>query len=119
MITTLYLCENNFGTLMVCYCVALIKKIDSDHMMCNIISFWTLCSKFAFTLQLEVLKDVNIAAAIFFLLLCYLTPQQLLRRYCCCCNVLLVVLLIAMTLNDKLLKLCYVVEDTEDLKIDD
>ena len=80
MITILYLCENNLGTLMVCYCVALTTRSDSDHMMCNIISFWNLRSKSAFALHLEVLKDVNIDAAIFFLLLCYFTHQKLMRR---------------------------------------
>lgn len=39
MIIMFYLYENNFGTLMVCYCVALIVSSDSEYMMYNVISF--------------------------------------------------------------------------------
>ncbi|CAL5202350.1 unnamed protein product [Lathyrus oleraceus] len=76
-------------------------------------------------LQLEVLKDVNIDVAMFFLFLCYFIHQKLMRRHYVAAVIFSQFLLLDMTLitkllkNDKLLKLCYVTEDSEDLKTDD
>ena len=78
--------------------------------------------------------------AMFFLLLCWFTLKKLFKTLCCCCNVhswevlqrryisvamfspflllLDVTLIIKLLKSDKLLKFCYLVDDSEDLNPD-
>ena len=67
----------------------------------------------------------NIDAVMTFLLMYRFTPEKLLRRHYVAAVMFSQFMLLDVTLftkllkNDKLLKLCYVVEDFEDLKSDD
>ena len=76
---------------------------------------------------LEVLKDVqccHVAIAMIFMLLCRFTPEKLLRKCYVAAATFSQFVLLDVTLITKLLKygkilmLCYVAKDYEDLKTD-